>query len=160
MPGGAIPLHTRAMLTRLKLEYGLMSPARAVAWARKLVVEMEDPPYFLAQIAEIQKPAAGELIDLIDGALRGRDEVPALRMLLGGLSVPLQRNPKLAGKFAAVLEKVSRAFVGVLPPDMSNMHLFQGRLDRIAEGQPLDGDAPLRVAADMMDYLKRFAPKG
>jgi hypothetical protein len=39
---------------------------------------------------------------------------------------------------------------------MGNMHFFQGRLDRVADGEPMEGDAPLRVAADMMKFLTRF----
>ena len=150
------PLTTAALLTKLKLELGLMSAEKAVEWAATRNAGIDDPPYFLHKMASLKNPTASELIGLLDDALVGADEMSALRMLLGGLSVPLQKNPRLVSRFAAVLEKISRAYVGVLPADMGNMHYFQGRLDNAAAGEPLKDDAPLRVAADMMEFLSRF----
>ncbi|MHC4916622.1 MAG: hypothetical protein ACYTGB_14135, partial [Planctomycetota bacterium] len=124
-----------------------------------LAVELGDPPYFLAEMAREKDPRAAVLVEILDDALRDRDDVPALRLLLGGLCAPLQKNPGLVKKFAVVLDRVSRTHAGQLPDDMQGMHLFQGRLGRIADGEPLAGDVPLRVAADMMEFLKRFIPK-
>ncbi len=150
-------LKTAALLTKLKLELGLMSAEKAVEWAAARSASADDdPPYFLHEMTSLQNPTARELIGLLDDAVAGADELPALRMLLGGLSVPLQKNPRLVKRFSTVLEKISRAYVGILPEDMANMHFFQGRLDRAADGEPLGGDAPLRVAADMLEFLNRL----
>ena len=125
-------------------------------WAAARSAPLEDPPYFLHEMATLRNPTAHELVAVLDDALAGTDELPALRLLLGGLSVPLQKNPRLVSRFASVLDKVSRAYVEVLPEDMGNMHFFQGRLDRAAEGEGEATDAPLRVAADMMKFLSGF----
>ncbi len=153
-------LKTAAMLTKLKLEYGLMSAPRARDWARKKAVELGDPPYFLVEMARVKNPRPGRLIEILEGALGFSGELPVLRLLLGGLHEPLGRNPRLAGKFAAILVKVSEKHAGELPKDMRNMHVFAVRQERLAAGRPFPGDSPLRLAADLLEFLGRFRQRG
>jgi len=155
----ALSLFTAAHLTRLKLDYGLMSPGKAVGWARGRLRGDEDPPYFIAQMAEMKRPRRAELIDLLERTLRGTDEMPALRGLLGGLYAPLNRNPRLAGKFAAMLAKISEKYGDELPEDLRGVHVFAERLERMSAGQAYPNDWSLRVAADLLEFLGLFRPQ-
>jgi hypothetical protein len=149
-------LNTTAMLTRLKLEYGLMSPSKAVEWAKKKLAEIGDPPYFIAQVAEVRRPRTKEIIKLLDGGLRNNDRLPAMRMLFGGLHEPLGKNPRLVRKFAAIMAKIVEQYGEKLPEEMRSMNVFLERLDRIAAGRSFPGDSSLRVAADVLDFLGLF----
>jgi hypothetical protein len=150
------PLKTAALLTKLKLQFGLMSAAKAVEWARSRSAKYDDPPYFLYEITSARNPTAAEIAAVLDDATPGVDEIPALRLLFGGLSKPLKRNPKLATKFASVLAKIDADYGEELPPDMSKMSRFKKRMERVMAGRPIKGDSALRVAADMAGFLGRY----
>jgi hypothetical protein len=152
----AAGLTTSCMLTRLKLRYGLMTTAQAVEWAAKKSRELGDPPLFIAQVAELQKPSARRVIELLDGGLRGSSQIAGLRMLFGGLHAPLAKNPRLVRKFATVLSKIAARWGQKLPTDMRNMNVFLERLDRVAAGKSFPGDSALRVAADLLAFLGLF----
>jgi hypothetical protein len=144
------PLSVAALLTKLKLQYGLMSAEKAVEWARARGSVLEDPPYFLHEMASMSNPSARQLAAVLDDAMAGTDEVPALRMLLGGLHGPLNRNPKVLAKLAGVLALICDVYGPELPEDMRDMDSYSDRLER--EGA---ASAPT-VREEMLAFLGRY----
>jgi len=144
------PLKTAAQLTKLKLQFGLMSVEKAVEWARARSAGLDDPPYFLHEMTSLQNPTARELIGVLDDAMAGSNDMPALRMLLGGLHGPLNRNPRTLSKLANVLALICDGYGSDLPEDMQRMDSFSDRLER--EGST-SADA---VRSEMLSFLERY----
>jgi len=144
------PLKTAAQLTRLKLQFGLMSAEKAVEWARSRSAGLDDPPYFLHEMTSLQTPSARELIGVLDGAVAGSDDLPALRMLLGGLHGPLKRNPRTLARLANALALICDDYGPKLPEDLKHMDHFSDRLER--EG----ATAADAVRSEMLSFLEPF----
>ncbi len=144
------PLKTAAMLTKLKLQFGLMSAEKALEWATARNASLDDPPYFLHEMTTLESPTGRELIGILDDAMAGADELPALRMLLGGLHGPLNRNPKVLDRLADVLALICDGYGPRLPEDMREMDVFNDRLER--EG----ASSAAAVRGEMLSFLERY----
>ena len=145
-----------ALLTKLKLDHGLMSPAKALEWARAKATELGDPPYFLIEMLRMKKPSARQLSAALDDALGGVDPAPGVRALLGGLCAPLSRNPRLLDKLCAVLARIGDELGPSPPEDLRQLDRFELRLEALAAGRPAAGDSRERVLADLLALLGRF----
>jgi hypothetical protein len=153
-------LEQAALLTRLKLEYGLMSPAKALEWARAKAGELGDPPYFLVEILRMKSPSAREIVGTLDDALGGVDPVPGVRLLLGGLHAPLARNAALVDKLAGALARIQDDLGQSVPEDLRRLDRFELRREALAAGQPAKGDSRERLCSDLLGFLGRFREAG
>jgi hypothetical protein len=150
-------LELAALLTKLKLEHGLMSPAKALEWARAKAKELGDPPYFLVEILRMREPSARELCGALDDAIgRVVDPAPGVRALLGGLCDPLSRNHRLLDKLAAVLARIGDDLGASSPQDLRRLDRFLLRLEAVDAGRPAAGDSRERILKDLTGFLGRF----
>ena len=146
------PYSLKAFELKMGLEAGVVEASEVISWADHTLSQY-DYDDDLANISMASRVSSQDLIRLLDYVIDKRDEIQAMRLVMGRIYQVLKKNPERAHNFTHFLERFWIDHDYDVPKDMSFIQSVDDEFSLARQGVYGNVD---ELTKSLLDNLSKY----